>query len=87
MMSATVDITGYTITSGSKPCLKERTETAIVMGGIKRIERPMVAITTARISMKFITVTFQRSSPKIEVPSPIMMPLTSDNVMTARKRR
>ena len=86
-MSDIVDVMGYKTTSGSKPRLKEITETASVRGGIKRTDRPMVAIITVSISIKSVKVAFQKNMPKIEVPSPIMTPLTSAKTMTERKSK
>ena len=87
MMSDTVDVIGYTITSGSNPRLKDRTENAIVMGELNTTDRAMVAIITASNLMKSMTVTFQRNTPNMEVPIPTVMPLMSANVTTACRRR
>ena len=86
-MSDTVDVIGYTITSGSNPRLKERAENAIVRGEMNTTDRAMVAIITASNLMKSRTVAFQRKMPNIEVPIPTVTPLMSAKVMTACRRR
>ena len=67
-MSATVDITGYWITSGSKPFLKVVKPTPIVK---KERTNPkvMVETTTAKISKNPVGETSQKKLPKsIETP-------------------
>ena len=82
-MSAIVAVTGYMMISGSKPRLKEKTETAIVIGDTKTRDKPMVPIITAKMLPKSIMVAHQRNRPNIHVVNPMAVPLTNVSVTTA----
>ncbi len=86
-MSDTVDITGYTITSGSNPRLKETTENTIVIGEISTTDKAMVATMTANNLKKSKTMAPQRNTPNMEDHIPMLTPLMSAKVMTACRRR
>jgi hypothetical protein len=79
-MSATVAITGYMVTSGSKPRLKDKAENAIVIGEINKIDTPMVELATTINEKKSMILAPQRNTPKSDAPNPTTMLLTRVNV-------
>jgi hypothetical protein len=86
-ISDIVEVTGYTMMSGSSPRLKERTENPIVRGETNTTDKAMVAVTTVNKWIKSIIVAFQRNMPNIQVPVPTLTPLTKARVTTTRRRR
>ncbi len=81
-ISATVAITGYTVTSGSKPRLKDRIETATVMGEIRTIDNPIVETTTAIMETQSTMLAPQTATLKSDATSPTTMLLSSVSVTT-----
>ncbi len=87
MISAIVAVVGYTIISGSKPCLKDRVETAMVIGEIIMSDMPMVAVITKNTAVKSAIVAPQRNVPNNDAVNPIVTLLTKANVTVAYNSR
>ena len=85
-MSDTADVIGYTTTSGSSPRLNENTEKIIVKGETNTTDKAIVAIITTSNGIKSIKAAFQRNTPKTQVPTPTLTPLTRANVTITRRR-
>ena len=82
-MSASVEIAGYRVMSGSKPLLKDRTEIPKVMGDIKIIDRAIVVMVTIKIAERSLMVSPRKAMLNVDAVSPKIMPLSSVNVMIA----
>ena len=85
--SAIVEITGYTMMSGSNPLLNDKMETPKVMGDIKIRDNPIVMTITAKIDRESIKVVPKVMVLRREVTNPKTMLLKSVNVIIELNKR